>query len=91
MSEPVTPEYPTKDVYEDRLYVLVSHEYPESVGYLLNVGTTSYIKEVCRFSTGELHDVHGSHGKTRSVDHATYVPAELDVVEIVLVSLHLKG
>jgi len=44
----------------------------ECLSDLLLIGTTTDIKEVSRRSLVQLDDVHGSHGKTSTVDFKKY-------------------
>lgn len=50
-------------------------------------GATTNVQEVGRATAVELDNVHGSHGKTSTVDKTTNGTVETNVVEVVLGSL----
>ena len=72
-----------EDVDEDAL-CLTAFEHDVKGGCdLLGGGVAADVEEVRRISAAVLEHVDGRHGKTRAVDHARNVAAEVDVVESV--------
>src|SRR4051812_22692042 len=64
--------------------MLVAKQDFKRVGNLFFIGATTDVEKVRGIATGKLDDVHGSHGESSAVHHATDIAVQLDVVETVL-------
>lgn len=54
------------------------------------IGASTYVKEISGFTSGLLDEIHGRHGKPRTIDHDSNVSVKADIVQTVTLSLHLK-
>lgn len=84
LSDDVASHDTTEDVNEDHVDFRVSCD--DFEGFLDGVGsgTATDVQEVCGISSMELNDVHGGHGKTSSVDHASDGSIQSNVVQVEL-------
>ncbi len=80
-----------EDVDEDALDFRIGEDDLESGGHLVFGGTATDVEEVRGFTSGELDDVHGGHGESCSVDEASDVSVEADVVEVELTCFDFAG
>lgn len=71
----------TEDVDKDGSDLGVRGDELESLLDGLGGGTSTNVQEVSRRTTVQLDDIHGSHGKTSTVDKAANVTVELDEVK----------
>lgn len=74
----------SEDIDEDTLDIRVLREDLESNFTLVDRGTTTDIKEVGGFFSVELNSIHGSHGKSSTIDEAPNVSIESNVGKSVL-------
>lgn len=81
----------TKDVDEDGGNLGVAGDELEGLPNGRGGSTTTDVKEVGGLAAVQLDDVHGSHGKTGTVDEAANVTIELDEVEAGLGGANLIG
>jgi len=81
LSNDITLHDATEDVNQDCVYRWVSVQDLESDFDLLRCGTTTNIKEVSWLSTFKLNDIHSGHSQTCSIDHASNVTIEGNVVQ----------
>lgn len=58
---------------------------------MLDIGSSSDIQEVGRLSTLNLDNVHSGHGQTGSIDHASDVAIQSNIVQTSLDGLVLVG
>lgn len=80
-----------EDVDEDGFHVGVAGDDLEGRCDLFLGGTTSDVEEVGGVASGVLDDVHGGHRETGSVDEASDVAVEADVVEVVFARRDFAG
>ena len=91
LGDSVTANNTTEDVNEDSGDLGVAGDELESALDGSGGSTTTDIQEVSGATAVQLDDVHGSHGKTGTVDQAANVTVQLDEVQAVLSSLDLIG
>src|SRR5262249_33829841 len=87
---PVATHDTSKDVDEDRLYLRILEDDPETGFNRRSIGRTPDVQEVGGFATAQLDHIHGRHGQTGPVDHTTYVPIQLDKIQIVLAGFDFR-
>src|SRR5690606_41764543 len=78
----VTAYNATADIDQDRFYVRILENDIKACLDRLCTSRSAYVKEVCRFTTRKLDNVHGRHGQASSVDHTAYVTVQLYVVQV---------
>ena len=61
----------TEDIDQNHLHVLIAHQQIHGIYNLLRVRTATDVQEVGRIASIELDHVHGSHGKSGTIDHTT--------------------
>jgi len=71
----------SKYVDEDCFDMLMLRKNLKASLHLVSRCTTTNIQKVCRQSTFQLNNIHSSHGKSCSVDHAPNVSIEGNIVE----------
>jgi hypothetical protein len=81
----------TEDIDENAVDLRVVVQDLEGNFDLLDVGTSSDIKEVSWHTALQLNDIHGGHSQTCTVDHAPDVTVQSNVVESGGDSLLLAG
>ena len=69
---------------------LLQHDL-EGLGHLLGRGAAAHVEEVGGRAAVELDHVHGRHREARAVHEAADVAVELDVVQVELRGLDLRG
>merc|ERR1719186_79885 len=80
-----TPEYINKDCFHP--FILCDDA--ERLLNLVLLDTPSNIQEVGWLSSIQFDDVHGSHSQACSINQAANVSVQLDIVQVVLGSVHL--
>lgn len=85
----ITSDDTTEDVDEDSGDLGIAGDELESLTDSSGSGTTTNVEEVGGLSTVQLDDVHGSHGKTGTVDEAADITVKLDEVKVGLGSADL--
>lgn len=80
-----------EDVDEDGGDLGVAGDELEGLLNGLGGSTTTDVEEVGGLAAVELDDIHGSHGKTGTIDEAADIAVELDEVEVGLGGPHLIG
>lgn len=86
----VAAENATKDIDEDGLHLLVCLEQLEGLNQCLALCAATYIQEVSGLAAILGKDVHRSHCKPGTVNEATDVAADVDVVEVVLLGFSFE-
>ena len=80
----VASEDSTEDIDEDGLdFDIIIKEF-KCFSKLITFSTATDVKEVSRFSSVQLDDIHSGHGKTSSIDEASNVATDVDVVQVIL-------
>ena len=78
----VASEDSTEDIDEDGLdFDIIIKEF-KCFSELITFSTATDVKEVSRFSSVQLDDIHSGHGKTSSIDEASNVATDVDVVQV---------
>jgi len=90
LGENVALEDSSKNIDEDSFNLLVVVQELDGLGHLLSVGATTNIKKVGWLSSVQFDNIHGGHGKTGSIDEAADVSSDMNVVEVVFLSMHLS-
>lgn len=80
--EMVAAKDATKDVDKDGFDFWVVVEELESLGQLLTLGTTTHVEEVGGLASFLLNNVHRGHGQASTVDQATDVSSNMNVVQV---------
>ena len=78
-----------ENVHQDGLNFRVGGQNLESFDDLLFARVPADVEEIRGRTSVELDDVHGRHGQTRSVHHASDVAVQSDVVQVEFARLHL--
>ena len=86
LSDHVAPDDTTEDVDEDALDLWVAADDEEALSNGGLAGTTTKVEEVSWFTTGKLDNIAGGHSETGTVNEASDITIELDVVKAVLLS-----
>lgn len=81
----------SKNIDENALNFRMSRQNFKCCLDLFSAGAAAHIQKVGWHASFQLNDVHGGHGKTCTVDHATNASIQSDVVETDLGSLLLIG
>src|SRR5438045_2620150 len=89
-SDTIATNNTAKNVDQNRFYIRIFHDDLETCFNSLRICSTTYIKEVCRLTTGKFNHIHSSHRKTSSVYHTTHVSVELYKVEVILACFHFS-
>src|SRR5699024_7605078 len=74
----------TEDIDQNGLDLVVGENQLERLLDALGVGAATDVEKVGRLTARQFDHVHGRHGQTGPVDHASDVAVEGDVVQIVL-------
>jgi len=88
--EAVAAQDTSEDVYENGLHLFVVVEESESFFESFTLGTATDIEEVGWLSTVAVDDVHGGHSEAGTVDEASNVATDLDVVQVELFGVVLS-
>ncbi len=80
-----------ENIDEDDLHVGVRQNDLERFGDLIDRGAAAHVQEIRRLAAVELDDVHGGHGQTRAVHHATDVAVQTDVREAHFAGAAFRG
>ncbi len=83
-SENIATQDAAENIDEDGFHCCVAHQDAECVFHLIRGSAAADVEEIRGRTASVFDDVHGGHGKTGAVDHATDAAIELDVVEAVL-------
>src|SRR5262249_20681478 len=86
----IAAENAAEDVDQHGLYVGIAQQNTEGILNLLRASAAAHIQKVGGTAAGELNDVHGRHGETCTVDHATDRSVQLDIVQPETRSLHFE-
>lgn len=81
----------SKDVYKNGFHLRVLAQNLKGGLDLMGVGATTDVEEVGSFASMQRDDVHSCHCKTCTIDHATDVSVESNVVETSLNCLIFVG
>lgn len=87
----VTSDDTTEDVDKDSGDLSIAGDELESLSDSSGSGTTTNVEEVSGLASVQLDDIHGSHGKTGTVDKAADITVKLDEVEVGLSGADLIG
>mmetsp|Transcript_11076 Transcript_11076/g.19946 ORF Transcript_11076/g.19946 Transcript_11076/m.19946 type:complete len:365 (-) Transcript_11076:375-1469(-) len=82
---------PTEDVHQDGLHFWVGGQNLEGFHHLLLRRVAAHVEKIGGRTPVELDDVHGGHGQASTVHHASDLPIQANVVEVVLGGRHLPG
>src|SRR5438067_8533061 len=82
--ENVAAQDSAKNIDEDGFDFRIAHQNAESVLDLFGGSAAANIEEIRGRAASILDDVHGGHGKTSAVDHASDAAIDLHALEAVL-------
>ena len=89
--EVVATKDATEDVDKDGFDFWVIVEKLESLGQLLTLGTAAHVEEIGGLASVQLNDVHGGHGQASTVDQATDVSSNVNVVQVEVLGVLLAS
>src|ERR1043166_3911567 len=86
----VATHNPTENIDQNSAHILIRQQDAKRCFDAFLRSATTDVEKICRLTTSEFDDVHGSHRKSGAVDHTRDITVELDVVEIKLRRLNLE-
>mmetsp|Transcript_36502 Transcript_36502/g.27065 ORF Transcript_36502/g.27065 Transcript_36502/m.27065 type:complete len:254 (-) Transcript_36502:528-1289(-) len=72
----------TENIHQNCFHLLISIQQLKSLLHLCFTGSTSDIQEIGWFPSFQLDDIHCCHGKTCTINHATNVSTQTNVVQV---------
>ena len=87
---PVTSQDAAKNIDQHHLDILISQQNSQCIFHLFGRRSTANVEEICRASSRQFDNIHGSHGKARAINHTSHSAIKFNVVKPVLCCLDLK-